>query len=256
MSTETAIDLDEARIRLEGRVEIVEAATAQWQALQAGFCGGEMRVAPTPSSVSEQREALSALTRYPACKPIIERFTLAQQQAVAAVEHRLARLRLENKGPISLRDELEQHLPVSSYSRWRLFAPSMPHLLGALVRVLWWAGAATLVVGLMAFSGGPPIARMVASAIAVVVAVVADSRYLTPHQLLVTQKAVLTDRFAYFSDIVSVTSMRLARPRRPQQTQLSFEFRDGTTCVLVTPNGPEALFATLRRHGVECHEFP
>lgn len=255
MSTETAIDLDEARIRLEGRVEIVEAATAQWQALQAGFCGGEMRVAPTPSSVSEQREALSALTRYPACKPIIERFTEAQQQAVAAVEHRLARLGLENKGPISLRDELEQHLPVSSYSRWRLFAPSMPHLLGALARVLWWAGAVALLLWLVATLGGNTVVGVFAFAIALVVAIAAD-RYLTPHQLLVTQKAVLTDRFAYFSDIVSVTSMRLARRRRPQQTQLSFELRDGTTWVLVTRNGPEALFATLRRHGVECHEFP
>ncbi len=256
MSPEATNDLDEARIRLEGRVEIIEAATAQWEALQAGFCGGAVRVAPTPSSVSEQREALSALTRYPACKPTIERFINAQQASVAAVERRLAQLGLENKGPISLRDELEQHLPVSSYSRWRLIWPSMPHLVGALARVLWWAGAAALMVRLIAFSGGPPTARLVASAIALVVAIVADFRYLTPHQLLVTQKAVLTDRFAYFSDIVSVTSMRLARPRRAQQTQLSFEFRDGTTCVLVTPNGPEALFATLRRHGVECHEFP
>ena len=228
MSPEPALSLAEARIRLEGRVELIEAATAQWEALRVGLRGGTMRGAPTPSSVSEQREALSALARYPACRPIVERFTRTQQATVEAVEKRLAELGLENKGPISLRDELERHLPVSAYTRWRLIGPSLTPRVGAVARVLWWAITAALLWALSAFFNEHITEITFAFAVILVVASVGDQTLLKPQQLLVTQKAVLTDKFAYFSDIMSVTAIRVPRPFSREQTQLSFELRDGT----------------------------
>ncbi len=213
----------ELRIRLEGRIETVEAAVSKWHTIASALRRRDWyrhldlrELLDTPAELEAELE----LIRHDSAGPLVMRLSQERARAAAAARSCFAWLRLEPKGvtPLELVTELRGHLPFEIQGRLSVLQPSA-HTLSAAVSAAiaalpWWGSTGFADLHFISMIG------VIISSALFVVSALNDA---TPYA--VTRRAIRFGRRAFLIEDLSAVGAG-------QSNLVSLYLRDGTTATL------------------------